>query len=141
MSPRPFSSNPVRTSASRRRPSLTWPACPAASASRTRNCNHAFRDKEHGLLGCYAQYNRQEGVQGLLLRRRHSQGGIVGAQRQGEKDSKERYGLRQWQAILHWEPLQFAQLLLRGFLPLKAQCHPLQEINHRIQGRVLVIRR
>ena len=36
MSPRPLSSHATSASASRRSPSSTWPACPRASASRTR---------------------------------------------------------------------------------------------------------
>ena len=71
----------------------------------------------------------------------HRQGGIVVAQRQGEEGGKEGHRLRQRQAILHQEPLQFAQLLRRGLLPLEAQRHPLQQIDQRIQGGVLVIGR
>ena len=102
-----------------------------------------FHDKEHGLLRGDAQQDRQEGVQGLLLLLlgRQRQGGIVGGQWEGEEGGKEGHGLRQRQAILHQEPLQFAELLLRGLLPLEAQRHPLQQLDHRIQGGVLVIGR
>jgi hypothetical protein len=91
-----------------------------------------FHDKEHGLLDGDAQENRQEGLQGLLLllRGRHGQGSIVGAQRQGEEGGKEGDRFCERQAILHQEPLQFAELLLRGFLVLEAQGHPFQQINH-----------
>jgi hypothetical protein len=93
-----------------------------------------FHDQEHGLLGRNAQLDRQEGVQGLLLLLlgRHSHRGIVSSQREGEQGGKKRHNLRQRQAILHQEPLQFAQLLRRGFLPLEAQHHPLQQIDPRI---------
>ena len=85
----------------------------------------------------------EQGVQGLLLLLlgRHGQGGIVSGQREGEEGGKEGHSLRQRQAILHQEALQFAELLLRGLLPLEAQRHPLQQIDHRIQGGVLVIGR
>jgi hypothetical protein len=101
-----------------------------------------FHDKEHRLLGGNAQHDCQEGMQGLLLLLlgRHRQGDIVGAQRQGEEGSKQGHSLRQWQAILHQEALQFAELLLRGLLPVEAQRHPFQQLNHWIQGGVLVIR-
>ena len=69
------------------------------------------------------------------------QGGIVGGQREGEQGGKEGHDLRQRQAVLHHEALEFAQLLWRGLLPLEAQRHPLQQIDHRIQGSVLVIGR
>ena len=87
------------------------------------------------------QQDRQEGVQGLLLLLlgRHAQGGIIGAQRQGEEGGKEGHGLHQRQTILHQEPLQLAELLRRGLLPVEPQRHPLQQIDHRIQGTVLVI--
>ena len=39
------------------------------------------------------------------------------------------------------EALQFAQLLCGGLLTLKAQSHPLQQVNQRIQCRILVIGR
>ena len=102
-----------------------------------------FHHKEHRLLRGDAQDDRQEGVQGLLLLLlgRHRQGGIVGTERQGEEGGKEGHGLRQRQAILHQEAFQFAELLRRGLLPLEAQRHPLQQLDHRIQGRVLVIGR
>jgi hypothetical protein len=61
----------------------------------------------------------------LLLLGRPGQGGIVGAQRQGEEGGKERHDLRQRQAILHQKPFQFAQLLRGGLLALKVQGHPL----------------
>ena len=69
-----------------------------------------FHDEEHRLLGGDAQQDRQEGVQGLLLLLlgRYSQGGIVRGQREREERGKEGHGLRQRQAILHQEPLQFA---------------------------------
>ena len=81
-----------------------------------------FHDKEQGLLRGDAQQDRQQGLEGLLLLRlgRHGQGGIIRRQWQGEEDGKERHGLRQWQAILHQEALQFAQFLLGGLLALKA---------------------
>jgi hypothetical protein len=81
-----------------------------------------FHDKEHRLLGGDAQQDRQEGVQGhlLLLFRRHSQGGIVSSQREREESGQEGHSLRQRQAMLHQEPLQFAELLLRGCLPVEA---------------------
>jgi hypothetical protein len=47
---------------------------------------------------------------------------------------------RQWQTVLHQKALEFAELVLRGFLLLEAQRHPLQHINHRIQGGVALIR-
>ena len=50
----------------------------------------------------------------LLLRGRQGQGDIVGRERQGEEGGKEGHGLRQWQTRLHQQPLQFAQLLVRG---------------------------
>jgi hypothetical protein len=56
----------------------------------------------------------------LLLLGRHGQRGIVGSPRQGEEGSQEGHGLRQWQAILHQEPFEFAELLRRGLLPLEA---------------------
>ena len=43
--------------------------------------------------------------------------------------------------MLDQKPLQFVQLVLRHLVPLKAQCHPLQELDHGIEGRVLVIGR
>jgi hypothetical protein len=80
-----------------------------------------FHDKEHRLLGGDVQQDRQDGVQGLLLLLfgRHSQGGIVRRQREGEEGSQEWHGLGQWQAILHHEVLQFAQPLQRRLLPLE----------------------
>src|SRR5262249_43823409 len=102
-----------------------------------------LHDKEHGLLCCDAQENRQERLVGLLLllRRRHRQGGIVSPQRQGEEGGEEGDGLCQWQAILHQKSFKFAELLLRGLLPRKAQGDPLQQVDQRIQRRILVVRR
>ena len=80
-----------------------------------------FHDKEDGLLGRDAQQDGQEGVQRplLLLLGRHRQGGIVRGQREREQGGKEGHGLRQRQAILHQEALEFAELLLRRLLPLE----------------------
>ena len=102
-----------------------------------------LHDKEHRLLRGDAHEDREQGVQRLLLLllRRHGQGHIVRGQREREQGSKEGHSLRQRQAVLHQEALQFAELLRRRLLTLKAQRDPLQQINHRIQGRVLVIRR
>ena len=102
-----------------------------------------FHDKEHGLLRGNAQQDRQEGVQRLLLLLlgRHGQRGIVRRQRQGEERGQEGHRLRQRQAMLHQEPFQFAELLRRGLLALKVERHPLQQIDHRIQGGMLVIGR
>jgi len=41
-------------------------------------------------------------------------------QGEGEERGKEGHSLRQGQTILHQVPLQFAQLLLRGFLAVEA---------------------
>ena len=102
-----------------------------------------FHDKEHGLLRGDAQQDRQQGVQRLLLLLlgRHGQGGIVRGQRQGEQGGQEGHGLRQRQAMLHQEPFEFAELLLWGLLPLEVQGHPLQQLDHGIQGGVLVVGR
>ena len=102
-----------------------------------------FHDKEHGLLGRNAQQDGQQDLQGLLLvlLRRHRQRGIVCRQREREQRRQEGHGFFQWQAILHHQSLQFPQLLLWRFLPLKAQRHPLQQIDPRIQGGILVIGR
>jgi hypothetical protein len=102
-----------------------------------------FHHKEHGPLRGDAQQDRQQGLEGplLVLLGRHQQGRIVGGQRQGEQGGKEGHGLCQRQAILHQKPLEFAELLRRGLLPLEAQRHPLQQINPRIQGAVLIIGR
>ena len=102
-----------------------------------------FHDKEHRLLRGDAQQDRQQGVQGLLLLLlgRHGQGGIVRRQREGEKRRQEGHGLGQRQAVLHHEALEFAELLRRGLFARKAQRDPFQQINHRIQGRILVIGR
>jgi hypothetical protein len=93
-----------------------------------------FHHEEHRLLGGDSEQNRQEGLQGLLLLllRGQGQGGIIRRQRQGEEGSQQGHGLCQGQAILHQEPFQFAELLLRGLLPLEAQRHALQQIDHRI---------
>jgi hypothetical protein len=102
-----------------------------------------FHDEQHRLLGGDAQQNGQEGLQGLLLLLlgRHGQGGVGSGQRQRQEGGEEGHGLRQWQAILRQEPLEFAELLLMGLLPVEAQRHALQQIDHWIQGAVLVIRR
>jgi hypothetical protein len=42
---------------------------------------------------------------------------------------------------LHQESFQLAELLLRRLLPLEAQRHPLQQLDQRIQSRVLVVGR
>jgi hypothetical protein len=101
-----------------------------------------FHHKEHRLLRRNAQQDGQQRVEGLLLLLlgRHGQAHIVGTQLQGEEGGQEGHDLGQRQAILHDKPLEFAELLLRGLLTLEAQRHPFQQINHRIQGRVLVIR-
>jgi hypothetical protein len=100
-----------------------------------------FHDKEHGLLDRNAEQEREEGVQSLLLLLlgRPCPGRIVETQRQREKGGEQRHGLRERQTILHQEPLKFAQLLLGGFLALKAQCDPFEQINHGIQGGVLMV--
>ena len=77
----------------------------------------------------------------LLLLRRQRQEGIIRRRREGEQAGQEGDSLGQWQTILHDKPLQFPQLLRRGLLPVEAQRHPLQQLNHRIQGGVLIIRR
>ena len=94
-----------------------------------------FHDKEHGLLGGDAQQDHQQDVESLLLvlLRRHCHGRIVRRQRQ-EEGGTEGHRLRQWRAILHQEPLQFAHLLLGRLLPIEAQDHPLQQVDQRIQG-------
>ena len=70
------------------------------------------------------------------------QGGIAAAGSGSEsRAGKERHGLCQRQAILHHEPLQLAEFLRRGLVPLELQHHPLQQLDHRIQGAVLVIGR
>ena len=81
-----------------------------------------FHNKEHWLLGSDPQQDGQEGVQGLLflLRGRPGERGIGGGQRQGEERGKEGHSLRQRQTILRQVPLQFAELLLGGLLPLEA---------------------
>src|SRR4029450_19550 len=85
-----------------------------------------FHDKEHGLLGRNAQQDRQQGLEGvlLLLLGREVQGSIVGGQRKGEQGGKEGGDLRQRQAILYQEALEFAQLLLGRLLALEAQGYP-----------------
>ena len=85
-----------------------------------------FHDEEHRLLGGDPQQDRQEGVQRLLLLLlgRHGQGGIVGGQRQGEEGGEEGHGLRQRQAILHQEPLQFAAASARGTPPARSAAPP-----------------
>jgi hypothetical protein len=82
-------------------------------------------------------------VEGLLLvlLRRHRHGRIVRRQRQGEEGGTEGHSLRQWQAILHQEPLQFANLLLGRLLPVEAQDHSLQQVDQRIQGGVSMVGR
>jgi hypothetical protein len=82
-------------------------------------------------------------VQGLLLLllRRYRQGNIVSGEWEREQGGEEGHDLRQRQTILHHKPLQFAELLLGGLLALEAQRHPLQQVDHGIQGAVLVIRR
>ena len=102
-----------------------------------------FHDKEQGLPGRDAQQNAQQGLQGLLLllRRRQVQRSISSRKREGEEGSEQGYGLCQRQAILHQEALQLAELLLGGLVALKAQGHALQQVDQRIQGRMLVIRR
>src|SRR5262252_9053410 len=102
-----------------------------------------FHDKEHGPLRRKAQQDRQQDLEGLLLLLlgREVQGGVVGAQRERQEGGKEGHDLRQWQTVLHQEPLEFAQLVLRGLLPLEAQGYPLYKVDDRIQGGVLVIGR
>jgi hypothetical protein len=99
--------------------------------------------KEHRLLGGDAPQDGQEGVEGLLLLLlgRYGQGSIVSGQWKREERGKERYRFCEWQAILHHESLQFAELLLWGLVPVELQHHMLQQLNQRIQGGVLVIRR
>ena len=77
----------------------------------------------------------------LLLLGRDGQGGIALGQRQREEGGEEGHGLGQWQAVLHQESLQFVQLLLRRFLALEAQRHPLQQIDYGIQRGILVVGR
>src|SRR5262249_31430858 len=88
-----------------------------------------FHDKEHRLLGGDAQEDRQEGLQRLLLLllRRFGQRGIISGQWEREDGGKEGDSFCEWQTILHQEPLEFAQLLLRGLFSLKAQGDPLQQ--------------
>ena len=51
------------------------------------------------------------------------------------------HGLREREAILDQMSLEFAQLLLGGLLPVEAQNHPLQQVDQRVQGGVLVVGR
>ena len=101
-----------------------------------------FHDKEYWLLGGDAQQDRQDGLQRLplLLLGRPVQGHVVPGQRQGEQGGEEGDGLLQRQAVLHQEPLKFADLLARGLLAVESQRHPLQQIDDGKEGAVLVIR-
>src|SRR5262249_13431260 len=101
-----------------------------------------FHHKEHGLLGCDAQEDRQKGLQSLLLLLlgRQGQGSIVSGQREREEGGKEGDSFCEWQATLHQESLQLAVLLLERLLALEAQGYVLQQIDQWVQRRILVIR-
>src|SRR5262249_34885528 len=81
-----------------------------------------FPHKKHGRLGGGGEQERQEGMESLLrlVLGRQGEGSIVGRQGEGEERGKEGHSLCQGQTKLHHESLQFAQLLQRGFLPVKA---------------------